>query len=724
VPSPRPTLPFLLVLALGAAPAPGQQTPDTDFSQATRPVVRITDPSVIETLLFELFIEPAAPPARLELIDLTQNGFGPQDILIAQPSGEAFLVPEFLPPEIRALMSSWQPDVEYRVDSGNIPLEALAALAATETDDGRRAESAILYDVVEAVERSYRDLPVGILFLRDSLGFTFQLWDYNRDAMEYTPKVGGEMDDSTVVTVVEMLRDIGYAPGRTEVGTGQSLSTAGIALAPVDQTLFGIGGVADEQVRILAARTVLLGSYDFDRSGALDTAREIDAPGCEVWQVLESGFPGFLRRFGFSDTRAPYIGGVVFSIAENVRVPASRRASACLEGLDPPVTDSADVRAAPLAGGAAIPDRVDEFAARVAATALFRAVGGSPPGSGAWSDGVRGVLLRHFDADGSEALDTPHEVQTIPCLVWQSVAATHGSFASELGFSSEEGFVGDRIGVDPSQRAVARALIQGCVGQGFQTSPAVVRPRMASSSGLDRWGAPTPVLTTSLQAIHDIPEEERRQLAAKTLILAFFDADGSGAIDTSAELTTTPCEVWTSMEVAFPDYGGRFGITDRSRPYLGNVLFSVAPEFRDAWAARITACLAGDEPPDVPDMVMPGRATVVEIPVQVREFLDADAARRIFLEAEHVAAGSAGWTDAVREVLLEEYDSDGSGLVDREEEVGQVPCVVWNTIRATSGGSLAPMGFGTRGDYYGDRIGIGEGMRASATRALEGCRAG
>ena len=262
------------------------------------------------------------------------------------------------------------------------------------------------------------------------------------------------------------------------------------------------------------------------------------------------------------------------------------------------------------------------------------------------------------------------------------------------------------------------------MGQGFQTSPAVVRPRMASSSGLDRWGAPTPVLTTSLQAIHDIPEEERRQLAAKTLILAFFDADGSGAIDTSAELTTPPCEVWTSMEVAFPDYGGRFGITDRSRPYLGNVLFSVAPEFRDAWAARITACLAGDEPPEVPDMVMPGRATVVEIPVQVREFLDADAARRIFLEAEHVAAGSAGWTDAVREVLLEEYDSDGSGLVDREEEVVQVPCVVWNTIRATSGGSLAPMGFGTRGDYYGDRIGVGEGMRAFATRALEGCRAG
>ena len=49
MPSPRPTLPFLLVLALGAAPAPGQQTPDTDFSQATRPVVRITDPLVIET---------------------------------------------------------------------------------------------------------------------------------------------------------------------------------------------------------------------------------------------------------------------------------------------------------------------------------------------------------------------------------------------------------------------------------------------------------------------------------------------------------------------------------------------------------------------------------------------------------------------------------------------------------------------------------------------------
>jgi len=373
---------------------------------------------------------------------------------------------------------------------------------------------------------------------------------------------------------------------------------------------------------------------------------------------------------------------------------------------------------------AAVPAEVDAFSARMAATALFRAVGGSPPGSGDWSDGVRGALLQHFDADGSGALDTAGEVQGIPCLVWQSTAATHPSFASELGFAADDGYLGDRIGVSPSQRSAARAVIQACVGQGFQTSPAVVRPRTASSSGLDRWGAPTPALTTSLQAIHEIPEEERRQLAAKTLILAFFDADGSGGLDSAAELGATPCEVWTSMEVAFPGYGDRFGITNRGRPYLGNVLFSVSPDLRNAWADRITACLAGEEPPEVTGVAAARRTTVVDVPAQVREFLDADAARRIFREAEGIAAGSAGWTDAVRAVLVAEYDTDASGLLDTEGEIAQVPCVVWSTIRSTSGGSLAPMGFGTGGDFYGDRIGIGEGVRMAASRALSACPGG
>ena len=73
---------------------------------------------------------------------------------------------------------------------------------------------------------------------------------------------------------------------------------------------------------------------------------------------------------------------------------------------------------------------------------------------------------------------------------------------------------------------------------------------------------------------------------------------------------------------------------------------------------------------------------------------------------------------------MEEYDTDGSGLLDTAAEVAQVPCLVWRTVRGTSGGALAPMGFGTRGDFYGDRIGIGPAVREEATRAMNACPGG
>lgn len=149
---------LLVVVASHAAEAQ-----EVDFTQVTRPVVQVTDSAMIDYILFELFVEPLAPPTRLQVIDVTQNGFGPDDVVIAFPSVEVFTIPAFLPDSVQALMSSWQPDVEYRMDSGNMSASALGSLIGSEADEARRAEGALLYDLVQAVEelsRSPRRAPV------------------------------------------------------------------------------------------------------------------------------------------------------------------------------------------------------------------------------------------------------------------------------------------------------------------------------------------------------------------------------------------------------------------------------------------------------------------------------------------------------------------------------------------------------------------------------------
>ena len=79
----------------------------------TRPVVQLTDSAEIDFILFELFFEPLEIPNRLQVIDVTQNGFGPDDVMIVYPSVEVFVIPEFIPDSVQTVMSGWVPEVEY-----------------------------------------------------------------------------------------------------------------------------------------------------------------------------------------------------------------------------------------------------------------------------------------------------------------------------------------------------------------------------------------------------------------------------------------------------------------------------------------------------------------------------------------------------------------------------------------------------------------------------------
>lgn len=178
----------------------GQITEDANFSQVTRPVAELTDQGQIEELLNELFIIPDTPIdsiQSIEVVDISLNGFGPDDVIVVQPSQETFRVdPSNVTGRVREMMADWSLETEFQQDAGNAPADAFEP---TNPDDPQRAEAAITYDLLRSVERNYEnDTPISILLDRDEQGFTVQMWDYEEEAMEYQAPPTGPPD--TVLT--------------------------------------------------------------------------------------------------------------------------------------------------------------------------------------------------------------------------------------------------------------------------------------------------------------------------------------------------------------------------------------------------------------------------------------------------------------------------------------------------------------------------------------------
>lgn len=155
------------------------------FGQLTRPIAEVTSREDIEFLLDQLLIFPQQEEAvtQLDIIDINGNGFGPDDVVIVYPSQESFMLLDEIPADVQELMSSWALEADYQVDAGNLPASVFNPEGVVE----QQAEQAILFDLLQSLQRNYDDIPVNMRFDRDANGFTMQLWDYDEAAMQYEP---------------------------------------------------------------------------------------------------------------------------------------------------------------------------------------------------------------------------------------------------------------------------------------------------------------------------------------------------------------------------------------------------------------------------------------------------------------------------------------------------------------------------------------------------------
>lgn len=229
---------------LGAAlivPSAEAQPETVDFSQLTRPVARVTESDMIRFITDELLIVSSDTVVMLEVIDITANGFGPDDVLVTYPTMETFKIdPMIVTDTVQTVMGGWAPETEFRIDAGNGPaalfdpelvvadtveadtaeagdvleIELEEDAADEQADAGpesaspeQRAERAIMHELLLALERNYGGtLPVSIRFDRSTDGFTFQMWDYDSDDMAYVPRPSGIPDTTTAYDLLYLAR--------------------------------------------------------------------------------------------------------------------------------------------------------------------------------------------------------------------------------------------------------------------------------------------------------------------------------------------------------------------------------------------------------------------------------------------------------------------------------------------------------------------------------------
>jgi len=155
-------------------------------------------------------------------------------------------------------------------------------------------------------------------------------------------------------------------------------------------------------------------------------------------------------------------------------------------------------------------------------------------GTSPWDVAIADILTRAYDRNSSGWLDSADEVRAITCDEWNALdegVRQSWDYGIRIIYGFEAGYswVGDALKIKESQRSVGDARIVQCIGNGTATSQGAGDPaaqiRSFPDGGTSAWDA-----------------------QVKSVIVSAFDTNGSGAVDTAAEIGAISCEVWQAMD--------------------------------------------------------------------------------------------------------------------------------------------------------------------------------
>jgi len=184
----------LLLLFLSTISMAQTSFEEPEVSQIFRNIAEITDPYSIQLVLDDFFItENVDEVDRIEIIDISDVGFGSNDILVIYPSRNVYMLDQ--PSQaLLETMRNWSITEQRRDGLNTLSADYFYPDHADTLDRWDIDESeldlvmgSLISDILESINRNYNDMPISMRFERGTFdeGFTFQIWNYNEDAFSF-----------------------------------------------------------------------------------------------------------------------------------------------------------------------------------------------------------------------------------------------------------------------------------------------------------------------------------------------------------------------------------------------------------------------------------------------------------------------------------------------------------------------------------------------------------
>ena len=152
-----------------------------EFDQLTRPLATLSDSIQIRATLDALLIPAIGRVDRVDVIDVTANGFGPDDLVLLYPSMETYEVGSDVPHLLQESMKSWEIAADYRLDATREESRRIAPDAHSRQD----ARAALTGDVLGAVARYYEGDEFDLRMSQDTAGVRLEIWNYDPASLRY-----------------------------------------------------------------------------------------------------------------------------------------------------------------------------------------------------------------------------------------------------------------------------------------------------------------------------------------------------------------------------------------------------------------------------------------------------------------------------------------------------------------------------------------------------------
>lgn len=171
------------------------------------------------------------------------------------------------------------------------------------------------------------------------------------------------------------------------------------------------------------------------------------------------------------EDHAPWSGEVVIAADREVTLNAELQSTAPKTAS---VSKPASASAPPPPAPAAAPPPPSRTGQDIAATSIGKNTSGRPipirtgkGGSKSWHDAIKQDLVSQFDRNGSSSLDTPEEIDAIPCDTWQNIERSYETGGLVVTMTNLYGFDGSEapantLGVTAAVRDHAYERMKAC----------------------------------------------------------------------------------------------------------------------------------------------------------------------------------------------------------------------------------------------------------------------